>query len=319
MLSEYGVKLLNPLWNYIYDIEHIVKKTGKRVIVWGLGRSGKFLTQLLHEKTSIEIDLYIDEKMYIYSKEIKVRRSTFLNYINNDEFIILSTVKRFGEVFEIATRYGYILDDTILNVYDKIGESYLDALCRQNEGLDFGPLLSIDNSIYNSENMEHTAVSFPNVDGIFNRIREIQDREKIKFVDLGCGKGGALVLAKMFGINDVSGVELLEELYKCAQANMRILGVNCNIVCTNVLDFKFDEYDFFYLYNPFRGYVFQKTIENIEESFKNIPRTIYIYYGNPFEHSIVIKNGIFELLEQFETDFYDPIANLYVARCDKDV
>ena len=296
----------------------IIKQTKRKVIVWGLGRSGKFLTQLLSERTKIKIDIYIDEKIYIYGDEKRVRRSTILNYLNSNDYIILSTVRKYDEVLEKVSSFGYINNVTVFNVYERIGESYLDVLCNSNEGLDFSALLSKDNAFYDNENMEHTAVSFPNIDRIFERISQIQSKKRMRFIDLGCGKGGALVLAKMFGIQDVSGVELIEDLYNQALENMRILGLDCNIHLGNVLDFNFDEYDFFYLYNPFRGNVFKKTIENIEDSYARSPRTIHIYYGNPFEHKTVVANGVFELIEQFETDFYDPIANLYISRCKND-
>lgn len=318
MLSAYGIKELEPLWSYINDIDKIVNKSQKKVIIWGLGKSGKFLMQMLKEKTSVVVDMYIDEKVYIYGRELKIRRSSVLNYINNNDYIILSTVKNFKSVMEIAYSYGYELNTTIFDVYKKIGESYLDILCNKYHELDFSDLLSRDNMNYNGENMEHKAVSFPNIDKIFEKINQLQDSNSpLKFIDLGCGKGAALVMAKLFGIKDVSGLELLEELHSQAIENVNILGLDCKIMLGNVLDFDFDDYNFFYFYNPFRGKVFVETIRNIEESFYRVPRDIYIYYGNPFEHATVVANGLFKLIEQFEVDFYDPIANLYVARCDK--
>ena len=140
---------------------------------------------------------------------------------------------------------------------------------------------------------------------------------ELQFIDLGCGSGGALVLAKMFGINHVSGIELVDKLYKRAVQNMNILGLDCKIILGDVLKTDFDKYNFFYLYNPFRGKIFENTIHKIENSYQKKPRIIYIYYGNPFEHKVVVKNGLFRICEQFETDFYDPLANLYVAGSDK--
>ena len=317
MLSKYGMRVLKPLWSYIDTIEKTVNMSQKKVIIWGLGKSGKFLTQMIKEKTSLVVDMYIDERIYIYGNEIKIRRSSVLNYINNTEYIILSTVKNFSSVMEIASNYGYVMNATIFDVYSNIGESYLDTLCKKYYRLDFSDLLSEENSHYNNENMEHKAVSFPNIDGIFEKISQLQDVNALKFIDLGCGKGAALVMAKLFGIKDVSGLELIEELYNQAIENANILGLDCNIMLGNVLDFEFDNYNFFYLYNPFRGKVFHETIRNIEESFYRVPRDIYMFYGNPFEHATVVANGIFKLIEQFNVDFYDPIGNLYLARCDK--
>ena len=72
MFSEFGKKQLGVLFDYIAEMERVVLTSQKKVIVWGLGKSGKFLTQLLGEKTKLEIDFYIDEGIYIYSKDAKV-------------------------------------------------------------------------------------------------------------------------------------------------------------------------------------------------------------------------------------------------------
>ena len=318
MLSEYGCKELNHLWNYIYNLENIINESNKKLIIWGLGKSGKFLSQLLAERTKIKVNMYIDEKIYIYSREIKIRRSSVLNYIDNSEYLIISTVKSYDDVKKITYDHGYEDNKTIFDAYSIIGESYLDSLRNKYPQLDFGDLLSKDNRVYDSENMQHQAVSFPNIDRIFDRIGQIQDKMDIRYIDLGCGNGASMVLAKMFGIENVSGVELVKELYDQAIENMSILGLDCNVLQGNIVDFNFDDYNFIYMYNSVRGNVFKQTIKNIEESFNRIPRDIYIYYGNPFEHNTLVANGVFKLIEQFETDFYDPLANLYIAKCSED-
>lgn len=316
MFSEFGKKQLGVLFDYIAEMERVVLTSQKKVIVWGLGKSGKFLTQLLGEKTKLEIDFYIDEGIYIYSKDAKVYRSSILDYIDNEKYIILSTVKMFPEVWRIASQYGYVKGKSIFDSYSEIGESYLDVMRFQYPDLNFDDLLTAEDWHYKGDNAEHKAMSFPNIDRFFERIQVIQSHlnEELQFVDLGCGSGGSLVLAKLFGINHVSGIELVEKLYQRAIRNLDILSLDCKVILGDVLELDFDEYNFFYLYNPFGGKTFADTIHSIEDSYQNKPRTIYIYYGNPFEHRTVIKNGLFKLVEQFETDFYDPLANLYVAR-----
>lgn len=138
------------------------------------------------------------------------------------------------------------------------------------------------------------------------------NKSESKMLDIGCGKGGAIICFKDAGVVDIDGVELLNELCKCAKNNLAILDMKSTIYNCNVLEFKkYAEYDYFYIYDAFRGETFGKVIQMIEDTLKYDYRNIVIAYANPWEHRRVVKNGVFHLVEQIEGDWSTRFVNIY--------
>ena len=106
------------------------------------------------------------------------------------------------------------------------------------------------------------------------------DPRALTFIDLGCGKGRALIVAANMGFKQVIGVEFAHELAETAKKNLEILGI------TNAVVEHADaaEYDFpsggivVFLFNPFYEEVMQKVIANLKRS---LPKKVYVIYVNP--------------------------------------
>ncbi len=100
------------------------------------------------------------------------------------------------------------------------------------------------------------------------------DHSKYVFVDLGCGKGRAVLMAMAFPFEEVVGVELSSVTSAIAEKNVEIFkskGLqrcrSVRISCENAMDFKIpDSNVVFYLYRPFTGPVIEKVIDNICEA-----------------------------------------------------
>lgn len=123
----------------------------------------------------------------------------------------------------------------------------------------------------------------------------------IAFADFQCGK-------------KIDGIELVKEFCVAGEQNLEKLGLDGNIICTDSLAFDaYDGYDMFYLYDPFRGDAFSKTMERIEESFRRNKREILIIYADPWEHRKVIKNNIFMLQDQILGDWGTRMVNVYIT------
>lgn len=91
---------------------------------------------------------------------------------------------------------------------------------------------------------------------------------------------------------------------------MRLLDINFDLRCENAVRTNIDNYNLFFFYNPFVGEVFKQTIKNIYQSFTKHRRNIFIAYGNPFEHEVIMSYG-FNLYKQLSIDLYDPLFNIY--------
>jgi 16S rRNA G966 N2-methylase RsmD len=108
------------------------------------------------------------------------------------------------------------------------------------------------------------------------------------FIDIGSGKGKAMLLAASYPFKEVIGVEFSPELHRTAEQNVqRYLGAkNCAIrpVCGDAALYEFPpEPAVIYLYNPFEAKILRRVMENLGRSLHATPREIYVLYYSPVE------------------------------------
>jgi SAM-dependent methyltransferase len=106
------------------------------------------------------------------------------------------------------------------------------------------------------------------------------DPRTLTFIDLGCGKGRALLVAANLGFKQVIGVEFAHELAETAKKNLDILGItNAVVQQADAVDYHFPSGGIVvYLNNPFYQEVMQKVIANLKRS---LPKKLYVIYCTP--------------------------------------
>lgn len=133
-------------------------------------------------------------------------------------------------------------------------------------------------------------------------LRQMFDGESIKvddvILDYGSGKGRAAIwLAIRFQVRQVIGVELDESLCEIAKKNcQRIRGrLACeqiDFICTNAMNYEVpDDVTVVFMFNPFRGDVFQHVLDQIRASLARSRRTIRLYYCHPVMHNMLVEAG----------------------------
>jgi hypothetical protein len=112
--------------------------------------------------------------------------------------------------------------------------------------------------------------------------------EGFTFVDLGAGKGRAILLASNFPFRQVIGIEYARELATVASQNIsryhpasrRCQDVRC--ILGDACDFAFPPGPLvIFMWNPFVGPVFERVVANIEDSLLQEPREVYVLYLRP--------------------------------------
>jgi len=84
------------------------------------------------------------------------------------------------------------------------------------------------------------------------------------FVDLGCGKGRALILANRAGFRKLIGVEFSPALAAASRRNLAALGIEAKIVECDAVNFVFPEEScVIYMYNPFGRKVLQQIVPKL--------------------------------------------------------
>lgn len=120
------------------------------------------------------------------------------------------------------------------------------------------------------------------------------DCSKYSFVDYGCGKGRALLLAAEHGFQKIIGVEFAPELCEVAQRNAEIYkkssgaGVEISIECVDASTYQVPPGNcVLYFYNPFGEELMTRVVETIKAAPARESRDIYLAYFSPQWHKVL--------------------------------
>ena len=118
--------------------------------------------------------------------------------------------------------------------------------------------------------------------------------DEFTFVDIGSGKGRTLLMASEYPVRRIVGVELMAELHRAAEENIRLFHsaaqkcTQVEAVCMDACDFVFPETPLvLYLFNPLPEAGLRRVIRNLERSLEQSPRPVWIVYHNPAIDSVL--------------------------------
>jgi hypothetical protein len=118
--------------------------------------------------------------------------------------------------------------------------------------------------------------------------------DRFTFVDLGSGKGRTLLMASEYPFPRIVGVELIAELHRAAQENIRMYH-SATQRCTQIEVFCADACEFvlpdtplvLYLFNPLPEAGLRRVLRNLERSLEQSPRWVWVVYHNPAMNSVL--------------------------------
>jgi SAM-dependent methyltransferase len=131
---------------------------------------------------------------------------------------------------------------------------------------------------------------------VFRRIVDALPVElgRYQFVDLGCGKGRALILAAEAGFSRMVGVEFATELAaECSRnvASYRSLNPEANpidVYCQDAATFHISPRDtVLFLYNPFDAAVMERVVESVGSDWRRRRFDLIIAYRNATEAGVL--------------------------------
>lgn len=119
-------------------------------------------------------------------------------------------------------------------------------------------------------------------------LRAVGPDRSFTFIDLGSGKGTALIVASEFAFARIVGVELSPQLCAVAKRNAAEVGTRhpdrapIEVVQSDVRDYVFPPApSVLFMYHPFLAPVMKTVLANLERSLREHPRPVYIAYVNP--------------------------------------
>jgi len=122
------------------------------------------------------------------------------------------------------------------------------------------------------------------------------DFAQFTFIDIGSGKGRALLLAAEYPFARIVGVELMPELNRAAQENISKFsfpppfppaagegwGSRIEALCGDASDYAFPlEPLVIFLFNPLPEWALRKLVTNLDRSIREHARRVYVVYVNP--------------------------------------
>jgi SAM-dependent methyltransferase len=123
-------------------------------------------------------------------------------------------------------------------------------------------------------------------------LRTIPELERRTFVDLGCGKGRALVLASEFPFRKIVGIEISEQMVAVARRNAAVVKArypqrtSSEVVHGNAALFPFPEGDLVvFLFHPFHRELISAILGRLEKVAED--REIFLVYENPVYQQVI--------------------------------
>lgn len=123
------------------------------------------------------------------------------------------------------------------------------------------------------------------------------------FVDLGSGKGRALLLASKAGFRRVVGVEYSAELHQAAQKNLQAARSRwpnvdrIELLCGDAAEFVPPSGPVVcYMFNPFGPAVMSRVIKTWSKEMSEHDHDVWVVYGNPTQAALFNAASAFEFL-----------------------
>lgn len=199
---------------------------------------------------------------------------------------------------------------------------FYDASFDKKYGTDTSRFMPTNESGVSKSEMDNAALYWPVNSSNFSRMlkklptRDINGKE---FVDLGCGKGRAILLATDFPFGLITGVEFSTELCALAKNNISLFRkknlttIPINIIHQNATAYFFDKNSCaIFMFDPFGPEVVASVIENLKRSLQENPRPLYVLYYLPTHGSLFEKAGFTIFSEQKRNFRLDYPWKIYV-------
>lgn len=126
--------------------------------------------------------------------------------------------------------------------------------------------------------------------------------EDFTFIDLGSGKGNALLIATRYPFRQILGVEYAESLHKIAEKN---IAAYCQVrddsrkiqsIHGDAMSFPLPEAPTVcFLNNPFDETVMEPVVRNIVESLRRTPRPFFVVYMTSLYAEVYRRHGFREI------------------------
>ena len=142
-----------------------------------------------------------------------------------------------------------------------------------------------------NENEENYSTYAPSCKRLYNVLTELNISADDSIIDIGSGWGFCLSLFNKFPFKKITGIEISSSEVEVCKQNLKVLNIeNIELLNQDILNFnKFNEYNYFYLYNPFSAEIFDHVLSKVKEG------SIIIYKNVHEKEKLILSSHNFHL------------------------
>ena len=152
-------------------------------------------------------------------------------------------------------------------------------------------------------------------------LKDLEISHNDSIIDVGSGKGSALIEFSKYPFGRISGVEYSQLLNKISYNNLKKLKIkNVDLICMDATKFEgYSDFNYFYFYNPFPVSTFKKVLNTIIKGNANNEKTIFIIYKNPTCHDLIVKSKYFEFIKGYrnKNKVFPQLDYIYIYKSKK--
>ena len=171
-----------------------------------------------------------------------------------------------------------------------------------------------DDGIDTSNNSIYTPVSYYLLENTF---KQIPDKSRKHFIDIGCGYGRAMCVAAHNGFKKVSGIDFSREFCEVAKKNIaktkhQIPSLKSNIINNDAFYYDIpNDADCLFFFNPFNDIIMNGVVNNVLWSLEKKPRDLYIVYVNPIYKELWTEAGFKEIYHTQKLKYLEQSILIY--------
>ncbi len=277
---------------FLSEIEDVVTPLiDKQIYIYGCDQGGMFLQWYLKEFWGRDIVAFIDKN--VSSPTTTILHLMAFYYIESENAVIINVTTR--SVFEDVEGVGDSWDNFSIKKDQVIDVQKLlyGNLCEKNPSRTIAYFDWIENQkgcelvqIIKKDKVDGAGAHgyYPiDVCSLIDCLKEFSiDPEKDKIMDFGAGKGSGVIALKACGFQNIGGVEYSRDIFDTFVDNIKKIGwrnnsyelkndnsyinydgISCWLGDASMMNRELDYYNWFYFFNPFDVFIFEKVLKNI--------------------------------------------------------
>jgi hypothetical protein len=220
---------------------------------------------------------------------------------NNKEYIVCNQDdfgKNKNPLIFIKDKYKYEINFIKYN-YKNIDYNSIKLLFNENKNyIYFNELKNKKGKRYNeiikmNKNLNEYSTHSPSCHMLYDVLKKLNINNNDKIIDIGSGKGFALLIMNLFPFKKIYGIEINENDNNICKNNLEQLKINrIELKNDSIENFNnYNEFNYFYFYNPFSDELFENTIKNIK-----LKDTIIIFKNIHSSKILILKKYNFNLI-----------------------